>query len=57
MKKRNRPKKPINSRAVAAVRSLSKMEKTIAPYVTRRKVRVFSTAGKWREESSATTNF
>jgi len=57
MKKRTKRKKPIRSRVDAAARSLAKMEKTIAPYVVTRKTRVFSTAGKWREESSATTDF
>ena len=36
-----------------AVRNLEKMEKAIAPYVTRRKIVVFSTAGKWKAANHA----
>jgi hypothetical protein len=57
MKKTRKRKKVNRSRVEAAARSLAKMEKAIAPYVVARKTREFSTAGKWREESSATTDF
>jgi hypothetical protein len=57
MKKKNKRKRVTRPRGDVAARSLAKMEKTIAPYVITRKSRVFSTAGKWREESNVTTDF
>jgi hypothetical protein len=59
MKKTRKQKKTKNVRArlVMAERNLATIEKMIAPYVTVRKTRLFSTAGKWREESNAASNF
>jgi hypothetical protein len=59
MKKTRKQKraKSIRVRMVTAERNLSAIEKMIAPYVTVRKTRLFSTAGKWREESNAASDF
>ncbi len=57
MKKMVKRKKIKDLRVARAAKSLAKIEKAIAPYLSPRTTRVVSTAGKWREESNATTTF
>lgn len=57
MKKARAKKKALRIRLATAERNLSRIEKTIAPYVSVRKTRLFSTAGKWREETNSVSNF
>jgi hypothetical protein len=59
MKKTRKQKKTKNIRVrlATAERNLSTIEKMIAPYLTVRKTRLFSTAGKWREESNVASDF
>ncbi|MGO8792489.1 MAG: hypothetical protein ACLQVL_34590 [Terriglobia bacterium] len=41
-----------SKRMISAGKNLKRIEKEIAPYITPRRSEVFSTAGKWRENSS-----
>lgn len=53
--KKNRKSKKV--RFATAERNLTVIEKKIAPYILVRKTRLFSTAGKWREESNSASDF
>lgn len=57
MRKTKKKKKATARKFVVAAKNLDRLERKIAPFVRRSKTRVFTTAGAWRDDSSASSEF